>query len=75
MKKGRSALLINELVVPSSGAAWPVTSIDHLLMVLGDMRELTDEQWRTVLKTAGFEVLKIHSFEMGLESLIEGEPT
>lgn len=73
MKKGYSTLLVNELVVPSQGAAWPVTSMDHLVMVLGGMRERTEDQWRKLLNTAGFKVLKIHSFEMGSESLIEAE--
>lgn len=73
MKKGYSTLLINELVVPSQGAAWPITSMDHLMLVLGAMRERTEEEWRDLLSTAGFRVLKIYSFEMGSESLIEAE--
>lgn len=73
MKKGYSTLLVNELVVPSQNAMWPVTSMDHLMLVLGAMRERTEEQWTKLLTRAGFMVLKIHRFEMGSESLIEAE--
>lgn len=73
LKEGYSTVLINELVVPSQKANWPVTSMDHLMMVLGGMRERTEAEWRAVLKRAGFKVLKIHSVEMGSESLIEAE--
>lgn len=41
MNKGYSTVLINELVVPSQQAEWPVTSMDHLMLVLGAMRERT----------------------------------
>lgn len=73
MRAGYSTVLINELVVPSQKAEWPVTSMDHLMLVLGAMRERTEAEWRGILKRAGLKVLKIHSVEMGSESLIEAE--
>lgn len=73
MTKGYSTVLINELVVPSQKAEWPVTSMDHLMLVLGAMRERTEAEWRGILKRAGFEVLKMYSVEMGSESLMEAE--
>lgn len=73
MSEGYSIVLINELVVPSRDAAWPVTSMDHLMLVLGAMRERTEVEWREILKRAGFKVSKIYSVEMGSESLIEAE--
>lgn len=75
LKEGYSTVLINELVVPSQKAEWPVTSMDHLMMVLGGMRERTEAEWRALLKRAGFKVLKIYSVDMGSESLIEAELT
>lgn len=73
LKEGYSTVLINELVVPGQNASWPVTSMDHLMLVLGAMRERTEAEWREILRRAGFQVSKIYSFEMGSESLIEAE--
>lgn len=73
LTRGYSTVLINELVVPSQNAQWPVTSMDHLMLVLGAMRERTEVEWREILRRAGFKVRTIHSVEMGSESLIEAE--
>lgn len=73
LQEGYSTVLINELVVPGQNASWPVTSMDHLMLVLGAMRERTEAEWREILRRAGFQVSKIYSFEMGSESLIEAE--
>ena len=35
MAPGYSKVLINEYVVPDFGAAWPMTSMDWLMMALG----------------------------------------
>ena len=74
LKPGYSTVLINELVVPERDAAWPITSMDHLMLVLGAMRERTQPDWENILKRAGFKVSKIYTYEMGSESLIEAEP-
>lgn len=73
MKPGYSKLLINEIIVPSQNATWPITSMDQLVFVLGAMRERTEEHWQDLLKKAGFKIVKIYSYEMGSESLIEAE--
>ncbi|KAI1633661.1 putative O-methyltransferase [Biscogniauxia mediterranea] len=73
MKPGYSKLLINEIIVPSQNATWPITSMDQLVFVLGAMRERTEGHWQDLLKKAGFKIVKIYSYEMGSESLIEAE--
>ena len=73
MKPGYSKLLINEYVVPDFGAAWPMTSMDWLMMALGAVKERTDKQWRELLQQAGLKVTGIWTYEQGTESLIEAE--
>lgn len=73
MTPGHSKLLINENVVPDFGAAWPITSMDWLMMALGAVKERTERQWRGLLQQAGLEVKGIWTYEQGTESLIEAE--
>ncbi len=68
-----SKLLINEYVVPDFGAAWPITSMDWLMMALGAVKERTEKQWRGFLEQAGLKVTGIWTYEQGTESLIEAE--
>ena len=35
--------------------------------------ERTEQDWRTLLESAGFKVVKIWTYEPGTESLIEAE--
>jgi hypothetical protein len=71
MKPGYSSLLINEIIVPSQNPAWPITSMDQLVFILGAMQERTEAHWEGILKSAGFKIHKIYNYEMGSESLIE----
>ncbi len=73
IKAGYSKVLINEIIVPSRNAVWPITSMDQLVFVLGAMRERTEADWEKILQRAGFEIVHIYSYEMGSESLIEAE--
>lgn len=67
-----SVVLINEYVVPDMvGAAWGVTSMDMLMMVLGSVRERTAADFRRLLDQAGYVVEKIWSVDPGTESLLE----
>jgi hypothetical protein len=73
LKPGYSTVLINELVVPSQGASWPITSMDQLVFVLGAMKERTEADWEALLKKAGYKIAHIYRYEMGTESFIEAE--
>lgn len=75
MRDGHSKLLINENVVPDIGAPWSMTSMDLLMMVLGAARERTQEDWRRLLRSAGFRCVNIWTYEQGTESLIEADGT
>ncbi|KAL3489187.1 S-adenosyl-L-methionine-dependent methyltransferase [Aspergillus germanicus] len=73
MKPGYSKILINENVIPDTGAYWETTSLDLIMMQIGS-RERTERQWRTLLEDAGMRVTNIWTANPGVESLIECEP-
>jgi hypothetical protein len=75
MRPGYSRLLINENVIPGTGADWQATALDLMVLSLLSSRERTEADWRRLLKGAGLRVVKIWSTEKqnGVESLIECE--
>ena len=73
LKKGYSKLLINETVIPDQGAHWLSTALDMVMMVNFSATERTEQNWHTLLESAGFKIVKIWTYEPGTESLIEAE--
>lgn len=73
LTKGYSKLLINENVIPDEGAHWLSTALDIVMMVIFSAKERTEQNWRTLLESAGFTILHIWTSEPGTESLIEAE--
>ena len=68
-----SKLLINEYVIPDTGAHWISTALDMLMMATFSSRERSEQNWRRILEGVGFRIIKIWSPEPGAESLIEAE--
>ncbi|OHW96427.1 sterigmatocystin 8-o-methyltransferase [Colletotrichum incanum] len=73
MKPGYSKLLVNENVLPPTGANWQTTALDMMMMTFFSSRERTEEQWRRLLEPASLKIIKIWSKGEGVESLIECE--
>ncbi|KAF4972242.1 hypothetical protein FSARC_1139 [Fusarium sarcochroum] len=73
MKPGYSKLLINENVVPNTGAQWEATALDIMMLTLLASRERTEENWATLLGKAGLKISNIWTVANGVESLIECE--
>lgn len=73
LTKGYSKLLINENVIPDRGAHWLSTALDMAMMANFSACERTEQNWRALLESAGFKVIKIWTYEPGTESLIEAE--
>ncbi|RAH79729.1 S-adenosyl-L-methionine-dependent methyltransferase [Aspergillus japonicus CBS 114.51] len=69
MTPGYSKLLINENVIPDTGAYWETTSLDFIMMSIGS-GERTESQWRALLEGAGLRVVRIWAAQRGVESLI-----
>ncbi|KAL4887226.1 S-adenosyl-L-methionine-dependent methyltransferase [Aspergillus karnatakaensis] len=72
MKPGNSKILINENVIPDTGAYWETTSLDLIMMQIGS-GERTERQWHALLESAGLRIAKIWTAQRGVESLIECE--
>lgn len=71
MKPGYSKLLINENVIPDTGAHWETTALDIMMLTLLSSRERTRENWEDLLGKGGLKIEKIWSARNGAESLIE----
>jgi hypothetical protein len=73
MKPGYSKLLINEIVIPNEHADRMNTSLDLVMMSVVAAEERTEGNWARLLKQAGLKIVKLWSFGVGTESLIEAE--
>ncbi|PHH76530.1 hypothetical protein CDD82_3954 [Ophiocordyceps australis] len=74
MKPGYSRLLINEYVIPETGAYWEATALDMVMLTLMSAHERTRAAWYNLLETrAGLCIVKIWSGEKSSQSLIECE--
>ncbi|KAK4449810.1 S-adenosyl-L-methionine-dependent methyltransferase [Podospora aff. communis PSN243] len=78
MKPGYSRLLINENVIPDTGAHWETTGLDVMLACLLSSRERTRVEWvRLLEEKAGLRVVKIYHHRdnprSGVESVVECE--
>jgi hypothetical protein len=72
MRPGHSKVLVNENVIPDTGAYWETTSLDLIMMEIGS-GERTERQWHALLESAGLKIIKIWTAQRGVESLIECE--
>ncbi|RMY95779.1 hypothetical protein D0864_05279 [Hortaea werneckii] len=74
MMRGYSKLLINENVIPDTGAHWEATALDMMMLTLLAAKERTATQWRHLIEEmAGLKIVKIWDVGAGVESLIECE--
>lgn len=71
MKSGHSKVLINDIVLPDSGASRFATTSDINMLALLAAMERSEAQWRKLLETAGLQVIKI--WQGNPESVIEAE--
>ncbi|MCJ1314083.1 hypothetical protein MMC25_007763 [Agyrium rufum] len=74
MKKGYSKIIINEMVVPDTGAGWTETQWDLTMMASTSSMERTQQQWHDLLTTAGLKIVKIWTNVTAIESIIEAVP-
>lgn len=59
MKPGYSKLLLHEMIIPEKGASTFHAMLDMTMMAFNAGMERTERQWRELLDTAGFDVLKV----------------
>lgn len=58
-----STLLIDEVVVPETGAHWMVTQRDLSMMALFNSKERTESQWEELLSQAHLRVVGVHCYD------------
>jgi hypothetical protein len=75
MKPGYSKLLINENVIPDTGADWQATALDMMMITLFSSKERTYTQWSQLLESPeiGLKIVRVYSVKHSQESLIECE--
>jgi len=73
MKLGYSRLLINDWIIPESCAPLYPAMLDINMMALFSGMERTETQWRSLLESEGFGVVKFWSVP-GNEGCIEAIP-
>ena len=72
MKPGFSKLLINDWVIPDTEALLYPAMLDINMMAAFSSMERTESQWKALLKSVGFRVVKFWSVPMN-EGCIEAE--
>lgn len=74
MRPGYSKVLINENVIPTTGAWWESSALDMTMLATLSARERTEADWYELIeKKVGLKIVKIWSADRGVESLIEVE--
>ncbi|RYP04949.1 hypothetical protein DL765_009997 [Monosporascus sp. GIB2] len=61
MKPGYSRLLLHEMIIPEQGASTFHAMLDMTMMAFNAGMERTERQWRELLDSVGFQVLKVWS--------------
>lgn len=73
MKPGHSKLLIHDHVLPEEHAHPQATAFDLQMMVKVAAMERSETNWRALLESAGFDLVKIWSSPLATQSIIEAE--
>ena len=71
MENGYSRLLIDDYVLPNTGASFRGASMDFMMMMYASGIERTMRQWESLLETSGLEILKVWGVDSGHEQVIE----
>ncbi|KAJ3566872.1 hypothetical protein NPX13_g6972 [Xylaria arbuscula] len=73
MQVGYSTLLINDHIIADHMAHPQATGLDLTVMGLAAGRERKEEDWRKLLASAGFTIVKIWTSTLGSQGIIEAE--
>ena len=71
MDKEYSRLLIDDYVLPNTGAPIRGSSMDFLMMMYASGIERTERQWESLLDACGLEIAKIWVTRSDYECVIE----
>ncbi|MCJ1352384.1 MAG: hypothetical protein MMC33_002368 [Icmadophila ericetorum] len=71
MTPGYSKIIINDMVVPDIGAGVVACQLDIVMMSMLSAKERTESEWRELLDSSGYKILKIWTGDETTESVIE----
>ncbi|KAI1269964.1 O-methyltransferase-domain-containing protein [Xylariaceae sp. FL1019] len=71
MKKGKSKILVNEMVIPQKNAEWFATGVDIIMLNTHSSYERTERDWERLAESAGLKVNRIWDCDGAHEKLIE----
>jgi demethylsterigmatocystin 6-O-methyltransferase len=68
----QSILLIDEMVIPDTGASRFATQLDFTMMAMFNSTERTVPHWRKLLREVGLEISQVYRYDPELEySILE----
>lgn len=73
MTPGYSTLLIHDHIAPEALAHPHTTAYDLSMMVMVAGKERTESQWRELLRSAGYDVVRIWTSPLAVQGIIEAE--
>lgn len=73
MTPGYSTLLIHDHIAPLALAHPHTTAYDLTMMVMVAGKERTESHWRELLKSAGYEIVRIWKSSLAVQGIIEAE--
>jgi hypothetical protein len=53
LKKGHSRILLNEIIIPETGANWFETSVDLIMLCAHSAQERRERDWRALMESVG----------------------
>lgn len=74
MAQNYSKLIIVDFVLPDVNVPLFQASLDIQMMSIGAGVERSENQWRELLSSAGFEIVNIWRNNPGMEAVIEAVP-
>lgn len=66
-----SRILINEMVVSSTGATMNHTSYDMIMLAMSSGRERDEKMWRAFIESADLDIVKIWTSPLAVDAVIE----
>lgn len=73
MEEGYSRILIDDYVLPNTGASMRGASMDFLMMMFCSGIERTRSQWEKLLDSSGLEIVKVWGTRSDFEQVIEAQ--
>ncbi|KAM0712360.1 hypothetical protein Q7P37_011455 [Cladosporium fusiforme] len=75
LKKGHSRILLNEIIIPETGAGWFETSVDMIMLCAHSAQERRESHWKSLVESVeGLKVANIWNVAGAVEKIIEIVP-